>query len=1010
VRIQGLIRVAYSFLLAAFFCLPLLGQSYLVRTYTENDGLVSSTIHDLVQAPDGRIWFATRAGVTVYDGTRWTTYSAPNGFPTLSVNELAVDPSGTLWAWGDNPRAVLARFRDGRWEPQAPLKQTTAAIYPAGLVVIGPPGRETAALGTLSTGIFLYRNGVWKRLRKSDGLASDRVRGLAADGETIYAATEGGLSIIRNGVVDDSLNVTYPILQRGVVGVAAEKAPSGSRLWLAGRTWLARLVGGNLEILVDDLVTNSDQIHPFLAITPDGTGGVYFGNPYSIFHWRSGNRKIEPLGKKSGLIAEGTTAVLLDREMNVWIAGLRGLSKIAGYRFANFREAQGLLEDEVTAIVRLKDGRIVFGHNSGLTFFDGRSFRPLPFPKRSKARPTGTRVLDMIEDAAGVIWAAASNGGLARISLDGSIRWFGREAGLIGQVSSVAEAGNGRLWVASNQGLFLFSGNKAGPAPGLAPINYYMRKIGRTLDGRVFVTSSSAGVHVQEGGGWTQFLSPDNPSANNVYSAADDGRGRLLAGTLAGLFEAKNGRLLPFAPPGLRLERPVYLILREPGGTLWFGTDNGAVRWDGREARSYTIKQGFAGPEVNRAAGLVDGSGHVWIGTSTGVSCYQAEFDFAPGRIPPPLVSIARIEAGGVWTSADKPLRLSARRNNLEFEFRAVTFVDETAVRYICRMDGFDTRWSDPHPAGEGMVRYTNLPPGRYVLRLRAENALGGWSEPVASPEIVIAAPLTRRWWFYLLAGGALLLLAGVALQLISEKRTARNLERQVRERTAQIRTALEEKSVLLREIHHRVKNNLQIVSSLLSLQSRKVKDPAPLALLHESMDRIRAMALIHENLYRSESVAAIGAADYFRRLARDLLDAYVLRAENIALELDVADVPLSPESAFPCGLIINELVSNSLKHAFPEGRPGTIRIGLREDLGKYVLTVADDGAGLPPGIDETAGGSLGLRLVRNLAGQLGGTLEVGSSGGACFTIRFPSENPCTAFRPSASSRPAPGH
>ncbi len=989
-RNRGLILGVCLSFLSVCPSLPLFGQSYLIRTYSENDGLASSTIHDLAQTPDGRMWFATRAGVTVYDGTRWTTYSPPLGFPAVSISELAVDATGSLWAWGENPTGTLARFQNGKWEPLFPKAGPAEAIIPAGLVVVGPPGGETAALGTRDGGVFLYRAGAWKRVGIKEGLASDKVHGLAAIGTAIYAATDGGLSVIRDGAVDDALNATYPILRRGVVGIVAEDTPAGRLLWLAGRTWLARLAGGNLQVMAESLAPHTDSTHPHLAMSPDGTGGAYFGNPFSVFHWQAATREVELLGRGSGLIAEGATAILLDREMNVWIASLRGLSKISGYRFANFRESHGLLEDEVTAIVQLKDGRLVFGHNLGLTFFDGRSFRPVPFVRRSQGQPTQSRVLDMIVDEAGIIWAAAASRGLARVSPDGSIRWYGAEAGLGTEISSVARAGPGRLWITSNSGLLLFSDGHAVQVNSPVLINRFLRKIGRTLDGKLIVTSSSAGIFVREASGWVQYKSPDNDNANNAYSVVDDGRGHLLVGTLAGLFEAKDGRLRPFALPGLRLERPVYLILREPDGTIWFGTDNGVVRWDGEVARAYTGKQGFAGPEVNRSAGLVDASGRVWIGTSAGVSRYQAEFDFAPGRIPPPIVKIERIAAGGSWYGADTPLRLTARQNSLEFEFRAVTFVDETAVRYRYRLDGFDSIWSDPRPAVERMIRYTNLPPGHFTLQLRAENALGGWSAPVASPEIAIASPLTRRWWFFLLAGGGLLFLVFIAFQLITEKRTARSLERLVGDRTAQIRTALEEKSVLLREVHHRVKNNLQIVASLLSLQSRKVKSPESLSLFQESMDRVRAMALIHENLYRSESAAAIGAVDYIRRLANDLMAAYALRAGNVSLKLDVADVPLTPDTAFPCGLIINELVSNSLKHAFPEGRSGTICIDLQRDGEALALTVADDGKGLPEGIDAASGGSLGLRLVRNLASQLGGALEVASGPGTRFTVRFP--------------------
>ncbi len=986
---------AVLFLLLTGLCRSLLsGQSYLVRTYTENDGLASSTIHDLLQTPDGRIWFATRSGLSVYDGSEWTSFAAPSGFPSLTVNKLALDAAGSLWALGDNPTPVLARFQGGRWRAMPRPRRIEESSGWDELAVVGPPGDETAYVGTRQRGVLVFRRGVWSRLGPADGLPAGRVLGLRSDGGLVYAAIEGGLAVLRDGRLDRSLASRYPPLGRTVAGLAVERAGAGTRIWLAGPDWLGRLTGDRFELLEKGLETGGDAIYPGLALCPDGTGGVFFGNEYTVFHWRASVRTVEKLDEESGLISEGTTALLLDREMNVWIAGLRGLSKIAGRRFANYRRGQGLLEDEVSAIVQAPDGRIIFGHNGGLSVYDGRAFRTIPFPARASRRPIGVRVLDLAVDAEGTIWAASSLGGLARIGRDGSIRFFGPEAGLIGQISSIARAPDGKMWVATNMGPVPFSGLRAGPPTAGAPRNQFMRRIIFTPDGRLVCATPSSGILGLDGGRWISYSSPDEPAANNVFALFDDGPDRLLVGTMAGLYLAKDGKLVPYAPTRLFLRRPVYLILRQRNGPFWFGTDNGVIRWDGRNARSFSVRHGLAGLEVNRAAGCVDAAGQVWIGTSTGVSRYQAEYDFRPDLIPAPLVRIEGLTAGGARVEGRGPLRLAARDNDLEFSFRAVSILDESAVRYRYRMDGYDTHWSPPRTGAQGLIRYTNLPPGRYRLEVRAANALDEWSRPVASPEISIAAPLVRRWWFLLLLTASLLLLTAGAFQLANEKRAARSLERQVFERTAQIRAALEEKNVLLREIHHRVKNNLQIVSSLLSLQARRVREPGLLALFRESQNRIRAMALIHENLYRSESAASISASDYIRRLSRELIATYAVGTDKAVLDLDVEDVILSPETAFPCGLIINELVSNALKHAFPGERRGRIGIGLRRAGREMVLSVTDDGVGLAEGIDAGRGGALGLRLVRNLAGQLGGALSVSGGAGTRFEIRFPAAEP----------------
>jgi PAS domain S-box-containing protein len=203
------------------------------------------------------------------------------------------------------------------------------------------------------------------------------------------------------------------------------------------------------------------------------------------------------------------------------------------------------------------------------------------------------------------------------------------------------------------------------------------------------------------------------------------------------------------------------------------------------------------------------------------------------------------------------------------------------------------------------------------------------------------------------------------------------------------LRTSLAEKDVLLKEVHHRVKNNLQVIASLLSLQRIACRDAKARQLLRDSQDRVRAMATVHETLYQSPDLARVSAADYLRRLTEHLFHSSAGMAGRVTLSVKADPVPLSPEAVIPCGLLLNELVSNSLKHAFPDGRRGEIRIRLAEgpDRG-FILVVQDDGVGLPETVDPARSASLGLQLVGQLTAQMGGTVSVDRAGGTTWTIR----------------------
>jgi len=194
----------------------------------------------------------------------------------------------------------------------------------------------------------------------------------------------------------------------------------------------------------------------------------------------------------------------------------------------------------------------------------------------------------------------------------------------------------------------------------------------------------------------------------------------------------------------------------------------------------------------------------------------------------------------------------------------------------------------------------------------------------------------------------------------------------------AALTRANDEKQVLLKEIHHRVKNNLAVISSLFYLESTYTRDDATRDLLQQSQDRVRAMAMVHEALYRSESLAEVDLAEYAEALCRQLLATYARPGSRVELETQMESIRMSIELAVPCGLILNELMTNSLKHAFPSGTAGKISVSLeRTGTGGCVLSVSDDGVGLRE--ETNTAGSLGLRIVRLMARQIDAVFELGS-------------------------------
>jgi PAS domain S-box-containing protein len=284
------------------------------------------------------------------------------------------------------------------------------------------------------------------------------------------------------------------------------------------------------------------------------------------------------------------------------------------------------------------------------------------------------------------------------------------------------------------------------------------------------------------------------------------------------------------------------------------------------------------------------------------------------------------------------------------------------------------------------LVRSPKTPPETYHDIL-AETANKGWYGEIVNRR-KDGSEFPIELWTSLVRNdeGEPVAMVGVARDIAMRKKTEE-----------QIRESLHEKEVLLKEVHHRVKNNMQVISSLLNLQSEFIKDDTIVRVLRESQNRVKSMALIHEKLYQSRNLAVIDFGEYVRELSTQIFRSYGMSSSKVTLQVDVESVALAVDRAIPCGIIVNELVSNALKYAFPNGKGGAVTLALRETpQGRVELQIGDNGIGIPEGVEVKTAETLGLSLVRMLTEQIQGELVAchgtpasGSDHGTYFTLSF---------------------
>ncbi|MFD3001202.1 two-component regulator propeller domain-containing protein [Pontibacter toksunensis] len=920
------------------------------RTYTKKDGLASHNITRLYKDSRKQVWIGTSdAGMVVYNGTRFKRIAAAQGLPANQINDISEDSLGQLWVATDKGIYYRSGNQFQKYSLLPENTYTSVRHIKDGAVWAG----------TRENGLYEVHNGQLRHYTSENSkLPGNYITALSTVRDnTMWIGTDKGLA----RVAEDSLTVPSIPANLSAPTVTSFTHDKQGNLWIG--------------LLRDGLLKYKDKA--FVHVT-----------------------------RRNGLRTPRITALTTDTEGTLWIGtNGYGLQQYKSPWFVHYFDFESMSEPRVTAITPDSNGGMWLGTDEG-EMASMQKLRPdwhseLPWPK-------GTTIYSICPKSNGETWVCSSNG--VWLIKPGATQHYTTTHGLpSAEVFQTASDASGDMWFATASGLAHFRNNTFVPVPNPGGVETKANCIFRDSKSRIWVGTQDGIYNLKAG----KLLSPPElkgATLTEVGSIAEDNKGNLyFSGFNQGILMLhEKGTKLFTASEGLPNEAVKSLFV-DKQDNLWVATSRDVLKLSlpqlrdkGRLTyRSYASQNGFRGLEVCENAMAQSTDGTIWFGTTKGLTQYLPALDQRNTIYPKAMLTEVMLfskptdwKALGYTTDSTtglpKNLLLPHTQNYLSFDFHAICMSGPEQVRYKYRLLGFDEQWS---PAAEqSFTTYANLSPGDYTFELLARNNDGVWAAAPVTFAFSIVPPIWRREWFIgvLLLVFAVTVLSVVRLRERSLVQMNSLLEMRVHHRTRLLERKNREKEMLLQEIHHRVKNNLQIVISMLNLQARHLQDPRAVDVMQAIRSRVRSMSILHERLYQHSDLDRIDLEEYFEEICESLYAAYGVSTKRIALTIDMPQIKVNIDSAITLGLIVNELVSNTLKYAFPDGRHGQLRIELaKHDEVQFTLKVIDNGRGLPEGFDPLLSPSFGLKLVTSLSRKLEGNIKFLNKNGTQSILYF---------------------
>jgi ligand-binding sensor domain-containing protein/two-component sensor histidine kinase len=969
-------------------------QSYNFQYFTVENGLSQSEVTFIYEDSRGFIWLGTAGGgINMFDGKEFISYEEKDGLSGNIITCLSEDINGNLW------------------------------------------------IGTTWGGVNKFNGRSFKYFNMESGLSNNYIRTIATDNEgKVWIGTNKGINIF-NGVdlkfIDSKTDIPC-----GEVNYIF-KDLSG-RIWIGGKEGIAYFENNKFTAI--DLQKNNINSE-VLFFDQDVEGNIWFYTSENKLYYYTKTGEILSFAYNYLLNKSNISSIKNDNEGNLWIATSDfWLIKYHQNEVEIFTPDNGLPKTSIISMYKDRSGNLWLGTqgyglvkytNTPFNYYD--NFEGLNSPT----------IFSIAEDSKNNLWIGSVTDGLTMFDGKKTKKWTTNE-GLPSQtIYGLSIDINDNIWIATKNGLSRFNGKTFTTyttKDGL-PTNR-IRSVFCDKKGKVLIGTSGMGLYSFNGKTIEKIFDKEGLGTQSVHCIFEDKIGNIWCGTGSGAYKLSENTVQKYGVEQGLCNSYIGTITQDNSGRIWFATDRCIASFDGIKIKTYDQKngltsntiyliqfdnednlwvgtnkgldkvsfatygqikniknyskaEGFNGIECNARSVLKDKLGNLYFGTVKGLIKYNPELD-VPDMVEPDLhiTNINLYYESTDWANYAKKLtrwfqlpenlNLPYDKNHLTFEFKAITKTSPEKTLYSFKLEGYDEKWS-PYTA-QTKVTYPKLPPGKYTFSVNACNSSGICTKGATSFTFKIDAPFWKTYWFIILV---ITLITFVIIRIIKYRETKqeqakKELEEIVSQRTQEIKKQKEQIEILLKEIHHRVKNNLQIINSLINLQSGYVEDENVQELFKEARNRIITMALIHEKLYESKDLSNINLKAYFDKLLEYLKSSYELKY-NITFEKNIEPLQLNIDTVIPLGILLNEIISNSLKYGFDDNTQSptiSISITQRED-GTYLMLAGDNGNGFDKNVFTNNTTTLGLELIKMLSEQLNGTVELLDKKGTWYKIEF---------------------
>jgi len=1043
-------RLNYALIIGVtlvFFVRDLSGQQVQFSNISLKDGLSQNTVTALLQDDDDFIWIGTNDGLNRYDGRNFLVFRGDKGEKdSLSGNTITAlyqDREGLIW--------VGTNFGLNRVDPNSfKIKSYTQwfedslSLSSNAIRCITEDAEGNLWVGTTNGLNRMEGDETFRRYKIDENddssLPGREVKDILVDDDgTLWVATEGGLGQFlpsenafkryRYRYDDESTisNNNVICLEQGGDGLIRVGTRNGLNLFDPGRETFRRLYK-------DTPIRNFLCSNIIQTILVDPKGYTWVGTPAGLSSiapdFSGATNYRQESNDINSLPNDHILSLMVDESGMIWIgtqsAGLATLNtEVPRFNSITYSGVRGFdpERNRVHGFADAEESLLWVATGNGVHQFDPGTGRSV-FKSSARNHPmneTGYAALDIESSGDSMLWVATLENGLwqYRIAEDELIKHTVNSENPNGisanRINDVLIDSEGFVWAGTSDGGLNCYNPKVDK---FKVYRYDGERSGSLRDNNVITLAEahSGGIWLGTGNGGAYLLDPKKDEfivhchtrskthpipGNTINCIYTDPEGIVWMG-LGG-----DG-LVKYNPAGESIEvfdteegmanDVILSITSDRFGVLWLSTNAGLSAFNTvtNTFRNYT-EQAVLGRNVFLQGSVYRSKeGLIYFGGTNGFDFFNSvgiiKNDFVPETAIVGVKLLRKRGSDTLKTDFDlvgDTVILTRDFSGIALEFSSLSYRQPEKNRFAYRIQGIVDEWQ--YIGNRRYVSFSALDPGTYLFEVIGSNNDGVWSEEPDRLVLRVEAAFWEKAIFKVLVVMAFLLVVFLIYRyrINAEQERRKTLEVAVDQRTREIAKERDTNAMLLREIHHRVKNNLQVIVSLLNLQSIYIRDSKMIGVLSEIQNRIRSMSLIHQKMYKTKNLATINLAEYIEDLSRNLLDTYRIR-QKVDLDVDVSVDKFNSDTLTPLGLFINEIISNSLKHAFKNDREGKITVKLHSvNNGRYLLEIGDNGVGLPDDIDEKDD-TFGTELIGALSEQLNGELEVSSdSTGTRYRLEF---------------------